>query len=496
MADSKAKCLEIVKANLLVLLTLIGAAVGFLIGIAVRNTHPTESTLMWIGILGEIYLNMLKMMIVPLIVASVITGTATLDPKSNGKISIVSLGYIMFTNFLPSVIGSILCVIIKPGEIAKTKVDTLNSTPLETEDIFADLLRNIFPDNLISATFQKTQTAYLTEQQKINETINGTVVETLKSVITSKKLSTASSTNILGLLIASAVFGIATATSKEVGKPFFRFFYSATEIILIILGKLIWFTPIGVASLIGKTIGATKNLEDDFNRLGLYIGTQMIGFLLFMCIAVPVTYFILMRKNPFKFLFTVIHAFVIVFATSSTAIAIPETIRQLEGPNKLDRRVTRFVVPLCAAIGRCGSCMYISISCLFVMQITDQEVDAASVILVIILTSFSSLAIPSVAGASLITVIILLTALNIPPEAAALLYSFEWFLDRMRSITNYSVQVTCVVFTQKMCLSSLSEEYQDNVSQNDDNEKTNAVPLIEQGDNVKGKEEEAAFEQL
>jgi hypothetical protein len=64
------------------------------------------------------------------------------------------------------------------------------------------------------------------------------------------------------------------------------------------------------------------------------------------------------------------------------AIAIPETIRQLEGPNQLDRRVTRFVVPLCAAIGRCGSCIYISISCLFVMQITDQEVDVASVILV------------------------------------------------------------------------------------------------------------------
>ena len=78
------------------------------------------------------------------------------------------------------------------------------------------------------------------------------------------------------------------------------------------------FTPIGVASLIGKTIGGTKNLEDDFSRLGLYIATQMIGYLLFMIVAVPLTYFILMRMNPFKFLFTVIHAFIIVFATSST----------------------------------------------------------------------------------------------------------------------------------------------------------------------------------
>ncbi|CAG2211784.1 EAAT2 [Mytilus edulis] len=102
MAVGKEKCLEILKANLLVLLTLVGAAVGFIIGVVVRNTNPTDSTLMWVG---EIYLNMLKMMIVPLIVASVITGTATLDPKSNGKISLVSLGYIMSTNFLGCLVG-------------------------------------------------------------------------------------------------------------------------------------------------------------------------------------------------------------------------------------------------------------------------------------------------------------------------------------------------------------------------------------------------------
>ncbi|VDI07835.1 Hypothetical predicted protein [Mytilus galloprovincialis] len=477
MPKGREKCLEIVKANLLVLLTLVGAAIGFIIGVIVRNTNPTDSTLMWVGILGEVYLNMLKMMIVPLIVSSVITGTATLDPKANGKISLVCLGYIMSMNFLGCLVGSILCVIVRPGEIAKTEVHAFNSVPLETEDIFADLLRNIFPGNLIAATFRKTMTSYDTEQYRVNETVNGTIVEVIKTVVIGKNLSSANSTNILGILIACAVFGIATASAKEIGQPFFKFFYSATEIILLILGKLVWFTPIGVASLIGKTIGGTKNLEDDFSRLGLYIATQMIGYLLVVIAAVPITYFTLMKMNPFKFLFTLVNAFVIVFATSSTAMAIPESIRQLEGPNKVDRRVTRFSIPLCAAIGRCGSCIYISISCLFVMQITDQDVDVASVILVIILTAFSSLAVPSVAGASLITVIILLTALNIPPEAAALLFSFEWLLDRMRSCTNYSVQSTCVVVTQRLCLSSLMTENKDEEDNPEINENGNGIQL-------------------
>ncbi|XP_063399935.1 excitatory amino acid transporter 1-like [Mytilus trossulus] len=482
MAVGKEKCLEILKANLLVLLTLVGAAVGFIIGVVVRNTNPTDSTLMWVGILGEMFLNMLKMMIVPLIVASVITGTATLDAKSNGKIGIVSFGYIMITNFLGCLVGSLLCLIIRPGEIAKTEVKVFNSVPLQTEDIFADLLRNILPENLISATFRKTLTSYETEMYKANDTVNGTIVEVLKTMVTGKHISSAASTNILGLLIASVIFGIATASTKEIGQPFFKFFYAATEIILVILGKLIWFTPIGVASLIGKTIGGTKNLEDDFSRLGLYIATQMIGYALFVIVAVPITYFILMKKNPFKFFFTLIHAFVIVFATSMTALTIPESIRQLEGPNKLDRRVTRFIIPLSAAIGRCGSCIYISISCLFVMQITGHEVDAASVILVIILTTFSSLAIPSVTGASLITVIILLTALNIPPEAAALLYTFEWLLDRMRTITNYSVQVTCVVFTQRLCLSSLKTDNKDDETLQALNGKENGIQIPEMAD--------------
>ncbi|CAG2241455.1 unnamed protein product [Mytilus edulis] len=86
----------------------------------------------------------------------------------------------------------------------------------------------------------KTLTSYDTEMYKANETINGTIVEVIKTMVTGKHISSAASTNILGLLIASAIFGIATASTKEIGQPFFKFFYSATEIILVILGKLIW----------------------------------------------------------------------------------------------------------------------------------------------------------------------------------------------------------------------------------------------------------------
>ncbi|CAC5409715.1 unnamed protein product [Mytilus coruscus] len=269
------RCKQIIVSNLLVILTFIGAAIGFGIGIGVRQFSPSESALMWIGILGEMYLNLLKMMIVPLVACSVIS-----------------------------------------GEISSTKsIDGSRRTNIQTEDIFADLL--------------------------------------------------------------SCMLGIAAGAAKEIGRQFAKFFYSATEVILLLLGKII------------------------------------------------------------------------------CAVAMPSVIQQLEGPNHVDNKISRFVCPLNAAIGRCGSCLYICVSCLFIMQMVDRNIDAATVILVCILTTFSSLAIPAVAGASLVTVIILLTALGIPAEEVSLLYAFEWFLDRMRSTTNVFVQGLCGVITNKMCQSSL-----------------------------------------
>ncbi|XP_063399933.1 excitatory amino acid transporter 3-like [Mytilus trossulus] len=444
-------------SNLLVILTFIGAVIGFGIGIGVRHFSPSESALMWIGILGEMYLNLLKMMIVPLVACSVISGTASLDPKSNGKISIVSLTFIMISNFVPCLVGVLVCLTIKPGEISSTKsIEGSRRTNIQTEDIFADLLRNLFPDNLISATFQKARTEYQTENQQYNETINGTTTTLAHSVVISKKVEKASSTNILGILIASCMLGIAAGAAKETGRQFANFFYSATEVILLLLGKIIWTTPFGVASLIAKTLASTKNLEDDFNRLGLFIGTVMAGLGIISFVALPITYFIFIRRNPFKFLWTMLQPAMIVLASTSTAVAMPSTIQQLEGPNHVDSKISRFVCPLNAAIGRCGSCLYICVSCLFIMQIVDRDIDVATVILVCILTTFSSLAIPAVAGASLVTVIILLTALGIPAEEVSLLYAFEWFLDRMRSTTNVFVQGLCGVVTNKICQSSLT----------------------------------------
>ncbi|XP_048730322.2 excitatory amino acid transporter 1-like isoform X3 [Ostrea edulis] len=410
MAETKMNCLQLVKSNLLVILTMIGVALGFGAGFLAREFDPSSDALMWIGMAGELYLRMLKSMIVPLIVSSVITGTASMDPKSNGKVSAVCFLYIIFTNMMPTIIGSVLVIAIKPGEgVADSKSQYNLTTNLETQDIFADLLRNLVPVNLVSATFEQAQTKYSYEKVASNK--SGNVSQT---TIVSKSVGSAPSSNILGLVIVSAVFGLATSHMQDVGYPFKQFFSSATEIILRILRWLIWSTPVGVLSLIAKTMAGSQNLEDDMRKLGVYFGTVMTGLLICGFIIQPITYFIVCRKNPFVFWFSILQPTMIVFATSST-----------------------------------------------------------------ILTTFSTLAVPSVTGASLITVIILLTALNIPAEAASLLFALEWFLDRFRSVVNYYIQTLGVVITFEKCKSSLTS-CEDKLDV--DQEQTDAIVSVPDGD--------------
>ncbi|XP_033753486.1 excitatory amino acid transporter 1-like [Pecten maximus] len=451
------KCGEVVKDNLLVVTTLLGVAVGFAIGFGVRETKPSDDDLMWLGILGELYLRMLTMMIVPLIIASVVAGTATMDPKSNGKISMVCIAYLIFTNFIGALVGCIMAVIIRPGVGVSNSGSNrkLDSVTMETQDIFADLLRNLIPNNLIQATFQQTQTKYNIETVLKNMTMNGTVVSREFKEISGKYIGSAGSSNILGLIIASMLFGVATGAVREAGMAFGNFFTSATDVIMQILKWIIRTTPFGVASLIAKTIASTDNIQEDFRRLGVYAATVIASLLICSVIFVPLAYTLLTRKQPFRFMFSVINVLMIGFATSSSAIAIPESLKALEDVNRVDRRVTRFVVPLSATLGRCGSSIYIASTCIFLMQLTEIETDASKIILVCVLTTCSSLAIPSVTGASLVTVIILLTALGLPAETATLLFTLEWLLDRLRTLTNLIVQALGSVGTHRACRSSL-----------------------------------------
>ncbi|KAK6192172.1 hypothetical protein SNE40_003690 [Patella caerulea] len=457
----------VLRNNLLVILTVLGAIVGFALGVGLRETELSQDAIIWLGIPGEMYMRSLKMMILPLIICSVIAGTASLDPKSNGKISVVALVYIIITNCLPCLVGMGMALIIRPGEgvSASRNQREIKAPVMETADIFADLLRNVFPDNIVAACFQQAQTKYeilekqVLEMNATSDLVNSTVITKLK------KIGIAYSTNVLGIVVCCLFFGIATTAVGELGKPFFLFFHSASEIILKILRTMVWSTPIGVASLIAVALVESSGLEDTFKSMGMFTLTIFCGIATYQLLIVPLYYFAIMRANPYKFLASMSRPWMVAVATASSAVAIPETLNRLETTNKVDKRISRFVVPLASTINRDGSSLYITAACIFIAQLANYDLDAAKIMLIWILTTVISLAVPSVPSAGVMAVLINLTALGIPADNIGLLFAMEWLLDRLRTGSNMLSHACCTMVTYQLCKSSLP-------------------PLSDKGDNI------------
>ncbi|KAG7266856.1 LOW QUALITY PROTEIN: hypothetical protein CRUP_026063 [Coryphaenoides rupestris] len=150
---------RIVLANLLVILTVAGVIVGVIIGLAVRNAELTRTQVIYVGFPGELLIRLLKMIIIPLVVCSLVSGAASIDPKALGKLGGWAMLFFLVTTLISSSIGVVMAFIIQPGSVTGSKPNLGDlgddvPAPKEIIDSFLDLIRNLFPSNLVSAAFQ------------------------------------------------------------------------------------------------------------------------------------------------------------------------------------------------------------------------------------------------------------------------------------------------------------------------------------------------------
>nr|VZI46859.1 unnamed protein product [Spirometra erinaceieuropaei] len=196
-----------------------------------RTIKLEEEALVWIEMPGEIFIRLLKLTILPLISANVIIVSSTLNAKENGKISLVALAFIISSNVLAAVSGVVVSLLLKPGasNVEHSPDSNQTYTPehhLRTSSIFADLLYNLFPDNVIGVTLYQSRTTY----QIISKLAAGNSSKLLKRTITN-----VSSMNMLGLLFCSFIFGAAAGKAGERGKVFLDFFRSVADVVLKIM---------------------------------------------------------------------------------------------------------------------------------------------------------------------------------------------------------------------------------------------------------------------
>ncbi|TNN87847.1 Excitatory amino acid transporter 2 [Liparis tanakae] len=370
-ARPQSKCAQICSKlfkNLLLTLTILGVILGCVFGMLLRVASPIHPDIvMVIAFPGDILMRMLKMLILPLIISSLITGLAGLDAKSSGRLGTRAMIYYMSTTVIAAVLGVILVLIIHPGnpKLKENLGQGEKNDEVSSLDAFFDLIRNLFPENLVQACFQQIQTVTKKVEVVIVEDINATSVEGLLANITKepqfivkKTLQFKSGMNVLGMIGFFIAFGICMGKMGERARLMLEFFNILNEIVM----KLV---------------------------------------ICIMC-----------------------------------AGTLPVTFRCLEENLGIDKRVTRFVLPVGATINMDGTALYEAVAAIFIAQMNGIYLDPGQIITVSMTATLASIGAASIPSAGLVTMLLILTAVGLPTEDISLLVAVDWLLDRFRTSVN------------------------------------------------------------
>ncbi|EDW03445.1 GH10499 [Drosophila grimshawi] len=441
--------------NLMLLVTLSGVLLGVILGLSLRPLNLHEDSIMLISYPGELFMRVLKLMILPLVISSLIAGSASLNAKMNGKIALRTLVYFASTSLFNAALGIALVLLIHPGNPDLHNADdrTSDRRAVKLLDSLLDLGRNVFPDNLFQASIQQAHTVYLPKPSMLhssNETGNDTTTVLTNSVEAQRQLQALeeeevvlvrdiqyrSGTNTLGIVFFCLVFGTVLGTIGQKGQVVVDFFAAVFEVIMKMVTCVMWLTPVGISSVIAGKILSVDNLSLVMAQLVWFIITVAIGVIIYQFVVMQFIYFVFVRRNPFKFYKGLIEAMLTAFATASTAAALPLTFRCMNEKLRVDSRITRFVLPIGCNINMDGTALFIAVASIFVAQMSGMVLGFGELLTVLLTSTAASMSSASVPSAALVLLLVVLTAIDAPVQDVSLLFAVDWFVDRIRTTNN------------------------------------------------------------
>ncbi|XP_058494357.1 excitatory amino acid transporter 4 isoform X2 [Solea solea] len=441
-----------IKGNLFVLFTTAAVAVGIILGFGLRSYNLSLREIKYFSFPGELLMRMLKMVVMPLIVSSLVTGIASLDSRASGKMGVRALVYYMLTTLIAVFIGIFIVMLIQPGKGGRDSPMTSGSVEtVQALDAFLDLIRNMFPPNLVEACFKQYKTAYkkvvrtrtVTVTQNFTNSVNVTdsnssVLHTVQETVeeTVPVADSSSGLNALGLVVFSMCFGLVIGNMKQKGQAVRDFFDSLNEAIMRLVAIIIWYAPVGIMFLIAGKIIEMNNLAEVGGQLGMYTVSVIVGLFIHGLVVLPLLYFIVTRKNPYRFIGGLLQALFTALGTSSSSATLPITFRCLEENNHVDKRVTRFILPVGATINMDGTALYEAVAAIFIAQVNSMDLDFGQILTVSITATAASIGAAGIPQAGLVTMVIVLTSVGLPTEDIALIVAVDWFLDRLRTTIN------------------------------------------------------------
>ncbi|KAF3695730.1 Excitatory amino acid transporter 1 [Channa argus] len=428
--------------NAFVIFTVAAVIVGIILGFALRPYNMSYREVKFFSFPGELLMRMLQMLVLPLLVSSLITGMAALDSRASGKMGMRAVVYYTTTTIIAVFIGIVVVLIIHPGKGSKDEFTRQQKIEqISTADAFLDLIRNMFPPNIVEACTKQFKTQYAKRVVYVKMTVNDTIFTLNGSQEIAREEmipvpGTVNGINALGLVVFSMCFGLIIGNMREEGQPLKDFFDCLNESIMRLVAIIMWYAPVGILFLIAGKIVEMDDITTMGGQLGMYTVTVICGLLIHAIIVLPTLYFVVTRKNPFIFIAGLLQALVTALGTSSSSATLPITFKCLEENNKVDKRVTRFVLPVGATINMDGTALYEALAAIFIAQVNDYDLNFGQILTISITATAASIGAAGIPQAGLVTMVIVLTSVGLPTDDISLIIAVDWFLDRLRTTTN------------------------------------------------------------
>ena len=392
---------------------------GVLYGLLASKMGWVDFTNDWIKPWGKIFINLLKLIAVPLVFASLIKGVSSLSDISKlSRIGGKTIGIYLFTTVVAVTFGLLLVNIIQPGTS------------------FSEEKRMELKEQYASNAASKIAFA-----KDVNE--DGPLQFIVDIVPSNFIQATGNNKNMLQVIFFAILFGIAMVMlPKEKTSVVKGFFDGVNDIILQIVDLIMLTAPYGVFALLGGLVVDFGGSAELFQALGIYSLSVVVGLLLMIMVVYPLILKSFTKLKYFDFFKGIAPAQMLAFSTSSSAATLPVTMERCEDHLGVSEEVSSFVLPLGATINMDGTSLYQAVAAVFIAQAFGYDLDLSQQLTIVLTSTLASIGAAAVPGAGMVMLVIVLSSIGIDPEGIALIFAVDRLLDMLRTVVNVTGDAT------------------------------------------------------
>ena len=405
---------------------LIGMILGSLFGLLMKNLEQQGIVVDWIKPFGTIFINLLKMIAVPLIVVSLIVGLADLkDISKLSKLGSRTVLLYLFSTVVAVSIGLVLANLIKPGKYIN-------------EESRLSLIENFSADDS-----QKIELAVKAKNSGPRQPLVDIVPENFFAAMSDNG-------SMLQVILFVILLGIGLILIDEnKAKPVVDFFKGLNEVIMKIIDIIMLFSPYGVFALMTSLMVEIPDFST-LGALGIYGLTVLLGLFIMVFVFYSSLLMFYAKVNPVNFFKAIAPAQLLAFSTSSSAATLPVTMECVTEKVGVDEEVSSFVLPLGATVNMDGTSLYQAVAAIFIAQaMLPVPLDLQTQLMIVVTATLASIGSAAVPSAGMVMLVIVLGQAGIPEAGLALIFAIDRPLDMCRTVVNVTSDCTIATIVAK-----------------------------------------------